>query len=261
MRWYDQVDSLPDSYVVNKLQDYFFEDMPNGDIGTEAVFSRSEGDIRANFTARQDLIFCGVPVIKNAFSSQHLNIFYKDGQKIEKGSIIAQISGKSVDILPLERTVLNLLQHLSGIATLTDKYVQAVKDRIAILDTRKTTPGLRLFEKYAVSCGGGRNHRLDLSSGIILKDNHIAAAQSVTLAVQRCKTNYSDLIMELEVDKIEQLPELLDAGVDAILLDNMDAKTAEQAVQIINKYSRGNRVFIEASGGITLRNVRSYMNT
>jgi len=171
----------------------------------------------------------------------------EDGTRVEKGQIIAQISGAAKAILAAERTALNFLQHLSGIATLTAHYVELLKPYKATLkDTRKTTPGLRELEKYAVRCGGGQNHRLGLYDGVLIKDNHIVMAGGVSRAIKLARQNVaSGFKIEVEVQNLAQVKEALDAGADVIMLDNMDPNTLRQAVELI-----AGRTEVEVSGGI-----------
>ncbi len=261
MRWYKKIDAVPDKLILEKLESWFAEDMPKGDVTTDSLELASRRDIRTIFRTRERLVVCGVDIIRLAFREQGCRIFTRDGEGLLAGAAIAEVTGNAADILRKERVVLNLLQHLSGIATLTREYCTAGKGKIEILDTRKTTPGLRLFEKYAVHCGGGRSHRLDLSSGIMIKDNHIAAAGSVKKAVKACRKTYPDMILELEVDNLKQLQEGLEAGIDAILLDNMNGETVKEAVELIRNHSNGKKIYIEASGGITLKTIENYIDT
>ena len=181
-----------------------------------------------------------------------------DGELLTPGTTFLQVEGPLQAILTGERVALNILRHLSGIATLTRAFVQAVEGTNArIIDTRKTTPGLRLFEKYAVRVGGGHNHRMGLFDGVLIKDNHIAACGSVTAAVSRARSSVHHLLkIQIEAKTLEQVAEALEAGADGILLDNMSPETMSQAVAMV----RG-RAFTEASGDITVESVRDAART
>ena len=167
---------------------------------------------------------------------------------------MARVSGNARRLLTAERTALNILQHLSGIATLTSKYVKEIEGTNAtLIDTRKTTPGLRALEKHAVTCGGGRNHRLALDGGVLVKDNHIAVCGGLTSAIQRAKSQVPTLIkVQVECDNLDQVKEALEAGADSLLLDNMSPDTMREAAKIVE-----GRITLEASGGITLETVRA----
>lgn len=254
--------SLPKDYIKSKIKEFLAEDAPRGDITSSAIFK--DKNVKAYIEAEEDLIFAGKDILECFFADKFANIeiLVVDGEKIQKGGIIAKIKGSAFSILIRERVLLNLLQRLCGIATLTSKYVAIAEPYgVKILDTRKTTPGLRLFEKYAVACGGGYNHRLNLSSGILIKDNHIKTAGSVTKAINLLKTLDYGLPIELEVDTFEQIHEGLQAGADGFLLDNMPPSKVKKAVEIIRKSQNGDNIFIEASGGINLDNLKDYVDT
>ena len=175
---------------------------------------------------------------------------------------IGEIIGPANIILSVERVMLNLIQRLSGIATITQNYIQILNNNnIKILDTRKTTPGLRLFEKHAIALGGGYNHRLDLSKGILIKDNHIIAAGSITNAINLIKKNNLNLPIEIEIDNLDQLKEALTMSINGVLLDNMSISNIIKAVEIIRNNKNNSQIFIEASGGITKKNLHSFVNT
>lgn len=254
--------SLPKDFIKNKVKEFLAEDAPRGDITSSAIFKNET--VEAYIEVEEDLVFAGRDILECFFTDKYANIevFVFDGEKIKKGSIIAKIKGSAFSILIRERVLLNLLQRLCGIATLTSKYVAIAQPYgVKILDTRKTTPGLRLFEKYAVACGGGYNHRLNLSSGILIKDNHIKTAGSVANAVNSIKTLDYGLPIELEVDTFEQINEGLHAGADGFLLDNMSPDKVKKAVELIRKSRNGENIFIEASGGINLDNLKDYVVT
>jgi nicotinate-nucleotide pyrophosphorylase (carboxylating) len=191
--------------------------------------------------------------------TSHTEIF--DGVRLRKGQSVAVVIHNARVILSCERVILNLMQRMSGIATLTRRYVDAVAGtKTVVLDTRKTAPGLRLLDKYAVTCGGGHNHRLDLSDGILIKNNHIALAGGVVPALERALHNRrgSEMI-EIEVRSLEELDQVLEHGAEAVLLDNMTPEQVGQAVDRVRKSDRP--VPLEASGGITLENIRAYAET
>jgi len=182
----------------------------------------------------------------------------KDGQKVERGTVMLNVSGTARSVLTAERTALNIVQRLSGIANLTEQYVAAVAGtRARLIDTRKTTPGLRMLEKHAVTCGGGLNHRLGLDNGVMIKDNHIAVCGSISKAVQRARRQLPVLTkLEVECDRLEQVKEALDAGVDVVMLDNMSIDDMTRAVELV-----GGRVLLEASGGISLATIGAVAKT
>ncbi|PKL86044.1 MAG: nicotinate-nucleotide diphosphorylase (carboxylating) [Ignavibacteriae bacterium HGW-Ignavibacteriae-1] len=259
---YPQYKTLPKSYVETKIREFVAEDVPDGDITTISTVP-SDKRINAYIATKSDIVFAGEEILKHMFAESYgLEIKVNDGDRITAGTVIARIEGLAREILIYERIILNILQRLCGIATDTAKYADLAKPfGVKILDTRKTTPGLRLFEKYAVTCGGGYNHRLNLSDGILIKDNHISAAQSVTNALVMAKNTAAGKPIELEVDTIEQIKEALLNPPDGFLLDNMNRVTTIQAVQIIRNHPNGNDIFIESSGGINLTNIENYFTT
>ncbi|MDQ1265172.1 MAG: hypothetical protein QG635_322 [Bacteroidota bacterium] len=258
---YPQYRELPKAYIRRKLQEFYEEDAPKGDFTTVGTIEKNYLS-NAVISAEQPMIFSGSRIIEAAFDdSKELRIFFIDGSSIESGDEIAKIYDYAASILTKERVILNLLQRLCAISTITSKFAQIAKPYgVKILDTRKTTPGLRLFEKYAVAVGGGYNHRLDLSSGILIKDNHINAAGGIYPAVEKIKSFNYHLPIEVEVETFEQINEALSAGVDGLLLDNMSPEKTKEAVQIIRDFHGGAQVFIESSGGINLSNIHNYVN-
>lgn len=240
------------------------EDIGTGDITSDLLIADKK--VKAILLAKDNGIFCGQYVARQIFNSYGIkNTFMvMDGQGIRPGKILARFSGQARNILKIERTLLNFLQRLSGIATLTSEFVQAVKPyKTRIYDTRKTTPGLRLLEKYAVVCGGGVNHRIGLHDMILVKDNHLKLVSpslrtgSWELVVSRLKHKPKNMKVEIEAENLKQVKELLKAGIaDIILLDNMNIKTLKQAITMIRKASPP--TLIEISGGVTLKNVKSY---
>lgn len=219
--------------------------------GLEAAF---------RIVARHDLVVCGLEAAAEAFSTVDKTLRFtakaKDGDQVKTGALLAEVSGHAASILTAERTALNLMQRMSGVATLTKRYVEAVAGTGAVvLDTRKTMPGLRMLDKYAVRMGGGQNHRIGLYDGILIKDNHIAASGGVAQAVAAAKKRQS-LPVTVECDTLEQAAEALVAGADRLLLDNMNVATLRQAVAVV-----GGKVKLEASGGITLETIREVAET
>lgn len=237
------------------------EDIGLGDLTTEAMID-PELQGQATIVAKQDFLVAGLEVAGQVFYALNPTIEFKallkDGGRAVPGEVLAKVYGPVADLLRGERVALNFLQHLSGIATLTNKFVQAVAGLpVKIIDTRKTTPGLRLLEKYAVRMGGGYNHRFGLYDAILIKDNHLAAVPSLPEAIRRARIYAPHGIkIEIEVSSIPQLKEALAAGAEAILLDNMDVLTMREAVTL----AKGKAV-LEASGGVNLKNVREVAET
>ncbi len=235
----------------------FAEDIGIGDITTEATVSSNQKAV-GTVHAKSDGVVAGLPVVERTFqqldSDVSFRAFVRDGDVISVGTAIAEVEGSAKTILIGERTALNFLQRLSGIATLTSQFVEAVADYdVKIVDTRKTTPGWRALEKYAVRVGGGNNHRFGLYDGVLIKDNHIVAAGGIVSAVERARQAAPHTAkIEIEVETVEQVNEALDAGADILLLDNMTIETMQQVVKMIDK-----RVITEASGGITLERVQA----
>jgi nicotinate-nucleotide pyrophosphorylase (carboxylating) len=241
------------------------EDLGKGDVTTEALI---RGDQRGTgfIVAKKEGILAGIKIAKQVFQrvdpELKVKILLEDGARIEPGSKVAKVSGSIASILKAERVALNFLQRLSGIASETNRYVQAVKSLpVCIMDTRKTTPGLRSLEKYAVRMGGGENHRMNLGDGILIKDNHMAALRSrglnINEIVAKARKNAPQrLSVEVEVGTVSEALEAVEAGVDIVMLDNMNLEDMRKAVKSI----RG-RALIEASGGITLDNVRAVAET
>lgn len=236
------------------------EDAGSGDITTSSLIPEGH-TCRAVLLAKDDFILAGLPFAERVFHLADGGIKFvplkKEGSRVKKGSVIARISGGTAALLAAERTALNLLQRLSGIATLTGAYVRAVKGLgVKITDTRKTAPGLRFFDKYAVRTGGGHNHRFGLFDGVLIKDNHIAAAGGTGTAVRLARSRVPHLLkIEVEAKNLTEVKEALSAGADAIMLDNMPVEKIKKAVAVIRRAGQG--ILIEASGGVTPGNVRS----
>jgi len=239
--------------------DFLKEDLGRGDVTTQAVV-RGGSRARGQFLAKQDLVLCGLEFAEAVFgvldNAIALESHAYDGQFIGEGIRFARIDGPAAVLLAGERTALNLLQHMSGIATLTRAFVDKIRGTSArIVDTRKTTPGLRLIEKYAVSVGGGGNHRFGLDDGVLIKDNHIALAGGIKRAVELARNAASHLLkVEVEVSSLVQAREALEARTDVIMLDNMSATEIAAAAQLIREHAPD--TIIEASGNITLDTVR-----
>ena len=254
---YTQYKSLPNKYIIEKIHEFRKEDMPRLDITSEAITETQS--IIAHMISEEDCVFSGETIIKHFFPNCKVEVKKNNGDRVLKGEKIASIIGQPKRILSNERIMLNLIQRLCGIATITSQYVNAVQNKVKILDTRKTTPGLRIFEKHAVTCGGGYNHRLDLSSGYLIKDNHLVANQSINEIIENIKKNKNHNPIEVEVDTIKQIKTILPYNVNGFLLDNMNPQTTKKSVEIIKKYN--SNIFIESSGGITLTSISHYINT
>ncbi|CAN5209595.1 carboxylating nicotinate-nucleotide diphosphorylase [soil metagenome] len=251
-----------DAFVVDRLIDLWLqEDIGHGDLTTQTMIEAgATGHFYMN--AREPLVVAGVEVSAQVFRRYDrqlsVSVHVKDGQAVAKGARLMDVEGSARSMLTVERTALNIIQRLSGIARETARYVKAIEGTGArLLDTRKTTPGLRMLEKHAVSCGGGTNHRLGLDNGVMIKDNHIVVAGSIALAVQRARRGLPLLTkIEVECDRLAQVQEALDAGVDVIMLDNMPLDAMREAVALVGK-----RVPLEASGGISLETIRAVAET
>ena len=237
------------------------EDIGYGDITTENLAGEDDF-LRGELNTRSEGILCGCEVFKTVFEtlSDKINIhfYFKDGDKIKKGDKIADIEGPAKYLLMGERVALNYIQRMSGIATETKKYQDAISPYMAkIVDTRKTTPNFRVFEKYSVKIGGGALHRFNLSDCAMIKDNHIKLAGSITNAVNKLRNNISHAHkIEVECDNLEQVKEAVSVNADIIMLDNMPVSTMKQAVEII-----AGRAIIEASGNVTLNTVNEIAST
>jgi nicotinate-nucleotide pyrophosphorylase (carboxylating) len=238
-----------------------------GDVTSQAVIPPDLAG-QAAFTVRADGIVAGLPAAALVAAAVDARVDFQaltaDGARVTRGTQVARVAGRMRSILAMERTALNFLQRLSGVATQTEKYVEAVKGLSArILDTRKTTPGWRLLEKYAVRCGGGHNHRLGLHDGILIKDNHLAATASRATIAAAAKAAraywHGQLPVEVEVDTLDQLRQVLPVRPDIVLLDNMVPAQMREAVVLRNQVAPG--VQLEASGGVTLATVRAIAET
>jgi len=247
--------------IDRKIREWLEEDMNNGDVTTDLLIE-DDAMAAARVITRESGVVAGLEVIKRLFfildDGIVVQCLKKDGDRMERGEVLAIIQGKAKSILQGERLALNILQRMSGIATETARYVEMVRGLNArVVDTRKTTPGLRILEKYAVRAGGGCNHRFNLSEAVLIKDNHIKACGGITEAVRKIKGMVPHTMkIEVEVETLAQLEEAVEAGADIVMLDNMDVATMKEAV-LRNK----GRVVLEASGGISLANVRQVAET
>ncbi|MBR6552147.1 MAG: carboxylating nicotinate-nucleotide diphosphorylase [Clostridia bacterium] len=248
---------LPQFYVDDVIKRAISEDINYIDVATDYLLDENEKS-KAKFIAKSDGVLCGIEVAMRVFSLLDeeftYTLYQKDGENIKKGDVIAEIEGRTIYLLKGERTALNLLQHMSGIATLTNECAKQIEGTEAtIADTRKTLPGLRSLQKYAVTCGGGKNHRYNLSDCAMLKDNHIDAKGGITPAVKALREKIGHTVkIEVETRTLEEVKEALSAGADIIMLDNMDNDTMAEAVKIVNK-----KALLEASGNLTPERLRS----
>lgn len=243
------------SSVIDLIHRALEEDIGPGDITTSLLIP-DENESRALYIAKGNFVLAGLPFSREVFQildpSISFKMFYNEGVNVIKGDVIAEVHGKTRAVLSGERVSLNILQRLSGIATLTSMYVHKIKGlKAKIVDTRKTTPCQRFMEKYAVRIGGGGNHRFGLFDGILIKDNHIEAVGSIKEAVKLTKSSYYLAKIEVEVENLYDLKEAIKAGADIVMLDNMSVSDIKEAVKISN-----GRVLLEASGGVKLENVR-----
>ncbi len=254
--------SIKENILIDKIiEQALLEDIGTGDITTESIIPsnlKAKGIIKTS----EEGVVAGLDIACLVFKKLDSEICFqskiKDGKKILPGEVLAEITGSARTILKGERVALNFLQRMSGIATITSKFCQEVKDfPVRIVDTRKTTPGLRILEKYAVRMGGGHNHRFGLYDAILIKDNHLALAGGIKPAVNSVRKQISHTVkIEVEVENLSQLEEALKMHVDIIMLDNMDLDTMKEAVKIVK-----GKALIEASGGITLEKVREIAQT
>ncbi|WP_010173899.1 carboxylating nicotinate-nucleotide diphosphorylase [Bacillus coahuilensis] len=243
------------------LESFFIEDIGDGDLSSESLFMR-EDQGTFHFISKENGIFCGRIVIEEGFrlldSDIDVLVHVRDGETVEKGHLLAEIKGPMASLLTGERVILNLIQRMSGIATNTKKVVSLVEGTgTRICDTRKTTPGLRMLEKYAVTSGGGYNHRFGLYDAVMLKDNHIAFAGGISEAVRRVKNNLGHTVkVEVEIESYEQMREAIDAGADIIMFDNRTPDEISEWIKDVPPH-----IVTEASGGITMENVSEYGKT
>ena len=259
-------EEIDQSHLIDHLRLCVQEELASyGDLTSNLCQIRGNGT--AELVSREDMIVCGLPLLPLIFqafkiSSIRVENFVQDGDKVAKGTSISRFYGKQAEILLTERTVLNFIQRLSGVATTSNLYVSILsKENVGLLDTRKTTPGLRVLEKYATACGGGFNHRMGLFDRILIKDNHLAALgissnKDLSTFLTEIKNNSANNLLEIEIDSIGYLETAIDAGVDAVLLDNFEPSEVRKAV-----LANDNRVVIEASGGISLESLDEFAQT
>ncbi|MBS4177719.1 carboxylating nicotinate-nucleotide diphosphorylase [Lederbergia citrea] len=243
------------------IEKFFIEDIGEQDVTTDLIFpDDTKGKIV--FLAKEKGVFCGEEIIRTGFhlldAATDIHLFVKDGDPIEVGQQLAVVKGEIAALLKGERVVLNLVQRMSGISTLTRKAVETLDSSYTrICDTRKTTPGLRMLEKYAVRCGGGYNHRYGLYDGVMIKDNHIAFAGSIKRAVESVREHAGHMIkIEVETESKEQVIEAVEAGVDVIMFDNRTPDEIKEFIQLVPAH-----IITEASGGIQLNNLASYRDS
>lgn len=252
---------LNQMYVDNLIKTALLEDINYIDVTTDYLIDEDQ-EGAAQFLAKADGVLCGLDVALRVFELLQLDfkaeVFKKDGDVLKKGDIIAKVYGKTRTILKGERTALNLIQHMSGIATATNEAVKLVEGtKASIVDTRKTLPGMRPLQKYAVTVGGGKNHRYNLSDAAMLKDNHVDAGGGITNAVKKLKSKLGHMTkVELEVRTLDELREALSVDVDVIMLDNMSNEMMAEAVKITD-----GKAILEASGGITAETLRGVAET
>ncbi len=248
---------LPQFYIDDLIKNAITEDINYIDVATDYLLY--EGAVsEAYFVSKADGVLCGAEIAMRVFRLLDDQFTYtlhkKDGDVVKNGDIIAEFKGRTVKLLKGERTALNLIQHMSGIATLTNECVKQTEGtRATIADTRKTLPGLRSLQKYAVTCGGGRNHRYNLSDCAMLKDNHIDAKGGITAAVMALREKIGHTVkIEVETRTLAEVEEAVSVGADIIMLDNMDNETMKQAVEIVN-----GKALLEASGNLTKERIKS----
>jgi nicotinate-nucleotide pyrophosphorylase (carboxylating) len=246
--------NIPFKYIVENIKASFSEDIGPGDITASLI--AYDATLKVSLICRESAVLCGSQWFSQAFLQLDPDVkihwLVSEGQLLQAGSIVCHLTGNARAILSAERTALNFLQTLSATATVTYRYQSQIADTgCKILDTRKTIPGLRLAQKYAVKCGGGANHRIGLFDAYLLKENHLAAAGSIPAAVKHARDLHPDVLLEVEVENLGQLQQAMDAGVDRVLLDNFTIDMLRQAVTLA-----GGRVELEASGNITMDNIR-----
>ena len=253
---------LDNGEVFTNIAEFLAEDLGRGDITTRSIVARNVS-AAGRFLAKEPMVVCGLEIAEAVFmhldpEQPEMESFVTEGDEVETGKVFARMAGFADVLLAGERVALNLIQRMSGIATLTKQYVRAVEGTKAqIVDTRKTTPGLRMIEKYAVAVGGGRNHRFGLDDGVLIKDNHIALGGGVKEAVRRAKEKVGHLHkIEVEISNWAQLREAIDAGADIVMLDNQTPGEAAKLVEMTREMNP--QVLTEASGNINLENVRAY---
>ncbi len=253
---------LENSEILGDIGEFLREDIGRGDITTQSTVSPDVSGM-GKFLAKEALVICGLEVAEAVFAhldpeTPEIETTFSDGDEVESGTIFATLKGYADVLLTGERVALNLIQRMSGVATLTRQYVKAIEGTTAqIIDTRKTTPGLRMLEKYAVTVGGGKNHRLGLDDGVLIKDNHIALAGGITEAITTAKIQIGHLHkIEVEISNWAQLREAIEAGADIVMLDNQTPEEAQKLVEMARQLNPA--VLLEASGGMDLDRVRLF---
>jgi len=254
--------ALPDNFDLSGfVQRVLAEDLGSGgDVTSRATIAQNTR-FTAAMNARQPIVVAGLEIAAEFFRAMdrqvQIELLAADGDRVSTGATLMHLAGNARGMLSAERSALNTLQHLSGIATLTRQYVDAITGTGAVLlDTRKTLPGLRVLEKYAARMGGAQNHRMRLDDGVLIKDNHVAVCGGVAEAVRRARSANTGFQVQVEVDRIDQIEPALAAGADRLLLDNMDPAQLREAVRVV-----AGRVPLEASGGVTLETIRSLAET
>ncbi|PWA10722.1 carboxylating nicotinate-nucleotide diphosphorylase [Pueribacillus theae] len=244
-----------------KLTQFFMEDIGVRDVTSSSIFKHGEQGSGV-IVAKEDGVIAGLSIISEGYHilnpSMETKFHCTDGDRVKKGDVIAQVYGEIADLLSGERVILNLFQRMSGIATKTNEAVQKLRcSHTKVCDTRKTMPGLRMFDKYAVRCGGGDNHRVGLYDGVMLKDNHIAHIGSITKAVQKVREQVGHMVkIEVETESEEEVIEAVQAGADVIMFDNRSPKEIEAFVKLVPKH-----IITEASGGITVEALSDFRHT
>ena len=253
---YKQITKITKTTIKQKIDLFFKEDDIKNDITTN-TFIDKKTIITADFISEFSGVFCGGNIIENSFSEEvKVQVFIPDGFKVKPNMKLSTIKGPAHEILRKERVILNLVQRMSGVASETSLYAsRGFRKNIKILDTRKTTPGIRVFEKYAVQCGGGTNHRFNLSRGVMIKDNHLGSNTTIKSTLN--KTKNSKTPIQIEVETKQQLQECLKHSIDAVLLDNMEPSEIKECIKIIKDSNQ--KIFIEVSGGITLKTINKYL--
>ena len=259
---FSRLTNLDGQYVREKIKSFLQEDGSEDDITTNYSVGTSM-KMEAVLIAEEECVAAGLSILPHCFPKDIIiQSFIMDGDIGKANEVLAKIRGSARTILKHERVVLNLLQRLFGISTKTRQYVVRTQNyNFKVLDTRKMTPGLRMFEKFAVAVGGGYNHRLDLSTAVLIKDNHIISVGGLEQAVKKIQDSNPGIPIELEVDTLKQLEQGLDLNVDGFLLDNMSPGMVKKALKIVNEHPNGTDVFVEASGGIHLDTIGAYAET
>ncbi len=252
------MDSIDLTLLRETLLAMLREDVGSGDITSHATIPAA-ARASARYVTKQPLVLAGIPVVQEILTLVDAELQFKpqttEGSSVPAGTTLAEVQGSARSILTAERTSLNILQRMCGIATLTRRYVDGIQGtRARIIDTRKTVPGLRVLDKYAVTCGGGMNHRMGLFDGVLIKNNHLAFHSSVQRAIQEARRHLGHLVkIEVEVRDLDEVKGALDGGADVVLLDNFNPEQTRKAVQVV-----AGRVPLESSGGVTLETVRSF---